>query len=291
MDFDVWLPTANPFATPDYLAAVARECEARSVATLWVGEHAVSFEHYASSYPYAENGAMPLPPGSGLLEPWTTLAFLAACTSRVRLGTAMCLLPQRNPVYCAKEVATVDWLSGGRVDFGVGVGWLREESEAVGVPWPGRGARTDEYLEVLRTLWCEDPSSFHGRHYDLPACSMHPKPLQDPHPPVHVGGESTAALRRVARRGQGWHTFNRAPEDLPEVLGRLDELLAEEGRRRAEVRITVSPYFKPLDPDAVARYAEAGADAVSAMVFALSAEDVPAAFEALEPCLARAAAC
>jgi len=243
MDFDVWLPTANPFATPDYLAAVARQCEDRGVATLWVGEHAVSFERYASSYPYAENGAMPLPPGSGLLEPWTTLAFLAACTSTVRLGTAMCLLPQRNPVYCAKEVATVDWLSGGRVDFGVGVGWLREESEALGVPWPGRGARTDEYLDVLHALWCEDPSSFHGEHYDLPPCSMHPKPLQDPHPPVHVGGESEAALRRVARRGQGWHTFNRSPEELPGVLGRLDALLDAEGRSRAGVRITVSPYF------------------------------------------------
>jgi alkanesulfonate monooxygenase SsuD/methylene tetrahydromethanopterin reductase-like flavin-dependent oxidoreductase (luciferase family) len=102
MDFDVWLPTANPFATAEFLAVVGREAEARGVHEIWVGEHVVTFEHYASKYPYAENGQAPIPPGSGLLEPFTTLAFLAGVTSSVRLGTAMCLLPQRNPVYTAK---------------------------------------------------------------------------------------------------------------------------------------------------------------------------------------------
>jgi len=291
VDFDVWLPTANPFTTPEFLAVVARHCEERGIGTLWVGEHVVTFEQYASRYPYAEDGTIPLPPGTGLLEPFTTLSFLAALTTTVRLGTAMCLLPQRNPVYCAKEVATLDWLSGGRVDFGVGVGWLREEFEAVEVPWPRRGARTDEYLEVLRTLWCEDPSSFSGDHYTLPPCNLHPKPVQDPHPPVHVGGESEAALRRAARVGQGWHTFNRAPDELPGALERLGALLEEQGRSRRDVEVTVCPYFKPLDADITARYAEAGADAVSAMVFAFSAEDVPAAFEALDPCIERARTC
>ena len=291
VDFDVWLPTANPFATPELLAAVAREAEGRGVHAIWVGEHVVTFEDYASRYPYADDGRAPIPPGSGLLEPFTTLAFLAAVTTSVRLGTAMCLLPQRNPVYTAKEVATVDWLSGGRVDLGVGVGWLREEFEAVDVPWPQRGARTDEYLQVLRALWCDDPSSFSGDHYVLPPCNLHPKPLQDPHPPVHIGGESEAALRRAARIGQGWHTFNRAPADLPDALGHLDALLAEHGRARSEVRVTVCPYFKPLDATITEQYAEAGADAVSALLFATSADDVPAAFEALDPCLERARAC
>jgi len=291
MDFDVWLPTANPFATPELLAAVAREAEARAVRGIWVGEHVVTFEHYVSKYPYADSGQLPMPRGSGLLEPFTTLAFLAAITTSVRLGTAMCLLPQRNPVYSAKEVATLDWLSGGRVDLGVGVGWLREEFEAVEVPWERRGDRTDEYLEVLRTLWCDDPSSFSGAHYSLPACNLHPKPLQDPHPPLHIGGESEAALRRAARVGQGWHTFNRAPADLPPAVARLEALLAEQGRTLSDMRVTVCPYFKPLDPSITEQYAEAGADAVSALVFALSPDDVPAAFEALDPCLERARAC
>jgi probable F420-dependent oxidoreductase len=291
MDFDIWLPTANPFATAEYLAAVGREAQARGVHGIWVGEHVVTFEHYASKYPYAENGQAPIPPGSGLLEPFTTLAFLAAVTTSVRLGTAMCLLPQRNPVYTAKEVATVDWLSGGRVDLGVGVGWLREEFEAVDVPWERRGDRTDEYLQVLRALWCDDPSSFAGTHYTLPECNLHPKPVQDPHPPIHIGGESDAAMRRVARAGQGWHTFNRAPADLPDAVDRLAGVLHGEGRARADVTVTVCPYFKPLDASITEQYAEAGADAVAALFFAMSADEVPAAFEALDPCIERARAC
>jgi len=291
MDFDIWLPTANPFATPQFLAAVAREAEARDVHCIWVGEHVVTFEQYASKYPYAEDGQAPIPPGSGLLEPFTTLAFLAGITTSVRLGTAMCLLPQRNPVYSAKEVATVDWLSGGRVDLGIGVGWLREEFEAVDVPWDQRGARTDEYLEVLRALWCDDPSSFSGVHYTLPPCNLHPKPVQDPHPPIHIGGESAPAMRRVARVGQGWHTFNRAPADVPDAMAKLESLLAEHGRTRGDITVTVCPYFKPLDPSITEQYAETGVDAVSALLFAMSADDVPAAFEALDPSIERARAC
>jgi probable F420-dependent oxidoreductase len=291
MDFDVWLPTANPFCTPEFLAVVAREAEARAVHAIWVGEHVVTFEHYASKYPYAENGQAPIPPGSGLLEPFTTLAFLAGMTTTVRLGTAMCLLPQRNPVYTAKEVATVDWLSGGRVDLGVGVGWLREEFEAVAVPWERRGDRTDEYLQVLQTLWCEDPSSYSGRYYTLPPCNLHPKPVQNPHPPIHIGGESEAAMRRTARVGQGWHTFNRAPSDVPDALTHLEDLLGEQGRTRGDITVTVCPYFKPLDASITEQYAEAGADAVSALLFAMSADDVPAAFEALDPVIERARAC
>ena len=132
-----------------------------------------------------------------------TLTYLAARTSTVRLGTAMLLLPQRNPVYVAKEVSSLDWLSGGRVDLGIGVGWLKEEFDALNVPWERRGRRTDEYLEVLRTLWVDDTSSFHGETYDLPPCEMFPKPVQQPHPPVHIGGETTAALRRAARHRPG----------------------------------------------------------------------------------------
>ena len=289
MHFDIWLPTANPFASPELLAAVGQEAERRGVHTIWVGEHAVSFDRHDSRYPYAADGRMPLPADSGLLEPFTTLAYLAAHTTRVRLGTAMCLLPQRNPVYTAKEVTTLDWLSGGRVDFGVGVGWQREEFEALGVPWERRGARTDEYLEVLRRLWCEDPSSFTGSFYSLPSCHQFPKPVQRPHPPLHFGGEGDAALRRTARTGQGWHTFNRPPAQLAEPVARLAALLEAEGRTRAEVTVTVCPYFQELSPDSVTGYAAAGADAVAALLFVTEPGQVAAAFEALAPSIERAA--
>ncbi|HEY3845344.1 MAG TPA: LLM class F420-dependent oxidoreductase [Acidimicrobiales bacterium] len=290
MKFDLWMPTASPMTTFDLLEAVATESEARGISTLWVGEHVVLFEEYASSYPYAADGRIPAPPGSGLLDPIVTLSYLAARTKTVRLGTAMLLLPQRNPVYTAKEISSLDWLSGGRVDLGVGVGWLKEEFEALGVPWERRGARTDEYIEVLRTLWCDDTSSFSGATYTLPDCEMFPKPLQQPYPPIHIGGETDAALRRAARVGQGWHTFNRSPEELAEGLTSLDRFLAEAGRNRGELRITVCPYFNALTPDVVTQYAEAGADAVAALFFCFSADDVAQTFDGLEACRAAAAA-
>jgi len=289
MKFDLWLPTASPMTTPELLDAVAEGAEARGIGTIWVGEHVVLFEDYASRYPYAEDGRIPAPPGSGLLEPLVTLTYLAARTTAVRLGTAMLLLPQRNPVYVAKEVSSLDWLSGGRVDLGIGVGWLKEEFDALNVPWERRGRRTDEYLEVLRTLWVDNPSVFHGETYDLAPCEMFPKPVQQPHPPIHIGGETPAALRRAARVGQGWHTFNRSPQELAAGLAELDGHLEEAGRRRTDLRITVCPYFQELTPDAVGQYAEAGADAVAALFFAFTPEDVARAFDDLEACREAAA--
>jgi probable F420-dependent oxidoreductase len=282
--FDLWLPTASPMTTPALLDAVALAAEERGIGTVWVGEHVVLFEQYASSYPYAEDGRIPAPSGTGLLEPMVTLAYLAARTSTVRLGTAMLLLPQRNPVYVAKEVSSLDWLSGGRVDLGIGVGWLKEEFDALQVPWERRGQRTDEYVEVLHTLWRDDISSYHGESYDLPPCEMYPKPLQEPHPPLHIGGETQAALRRAARLGQGWHTFNRSPEELSQGLRELDVHLEAAGRRRKELRITVCPYFNQLTPEAVEQYADAGADSVAALFFAFSPDEVEKTLDDLEPC-------
>ena len=284
MQFDLWMPTASPMTTPALLDVVAEGAQARGVGTIWVGEHVVLFEQYESQYPYAVDGRIPAPPGSGLLEPIVTLTYLAARTSTVRLGTAMLLLPQRNPVYVAKDVSTLDWLSDGRVDLGVGVGWLKEEFDALNVPWEHRGRRTDEYLQVLRTLWVDDTSEFHGETYDLDPCEMFPKPVQTPHPPIHIGGETKAALRRVARHAQGWHTFNRSPEQLATGLAELDAELEAVGRSRDEVHITVCPYFNQLTPEWVQAYIEAGADAVAALFFAFTPDDVARAFDDLEPC-------
>lgn len=290
MKVDLWVPTVDPFSTPELLATIGREAEQRGIGTIWVGEHVVLFDEYTSEYPYAEDGKIPALPNSGLLEPFITLSFLAAHTSTVRLGTAMVLLPQRNPVYTAKEVSTLDWLSNGRVDLGVGVGWLEEEFKAVNVPWPQRGKRTDEYLAVLETLWCDERSAYKGEFYSLNECAMFPKPIQKPHPPIHIGGESDAALARVARAGQGWHTFNRKPADLAEPLTKLDGLLEGQGRSRSDITVTVCPYFLPLDPAIAEQYAEAGADAVAALLLPLGTDEVASALDALQPMLDRAGA-
>ena len=195
----------------------------------------------------------------------------------------MLLLPQRNPVYTAKEVSSLDWLSGGRVDLGIGVGWLKEEFDVLNVPWDHRGHRT------RRTSRCcarsgstrRPPSTVRPMTCRAARCS--PSPSSNPRP-VHIGGETKAALRRAARHGQGWHTFNRSPEELAAGLAELDEELEAVGRSRTDLRITVCPYFNQLTPQWVEGYAEAGADAVAALFFAFTPEDVARAFDDLEAC-------
>jgi probable F420-dependent oxidoreductase len=287
MQLGIFLPTASPFADPDWLREVATQVESRGVDALWIPEHVVQFEEYESRYPYSPDGKIPTAPTSGMLEPLTTLAFLAATTRTVRLGTAILLLAQRNPVYAAKEISNVDWLSGGRVDLGVGVGWLREEYAAVGTPWERRGKRTEDCVAVLKTLWCDHVSAFSGETFTLPECSMYPKPVQEPHPPIHFGGESDIAINRAARLGQGWHTFGRLPEDVPDALARLERELDETGRARADFQVTVCPYMNPITPEMVDRYAETGIDQLSVMLLAFSPSDVAPQLDQLEPCLER----
>jgi probable F420-dependent oxidoreductase len=256
----LFTPLGNGNANGPLLRTLGAEAEARGFESIWVAEHVVMFDDYASQYPYAADGRFPGGGDTGLLEPLTALAYLAAVTDRIRLGTGICLVPQRNPVYTAKQVVDVDNLSGGRVDFGIGVGWLKEEFDVLNMPFANRGAITDDFLAVMRTLWEDEVSEFHGAHYDLPSCRLYPKPIQTPHPPIHVGGESNAALRRVAEHGQGWYSFNRLPEDLDEPLGRLDELLAARGRGRADIELTVCPYFNSVTPDLIRAYADRGVD-------------------------------
>jgi probable F420-dependent oxidoreductase len=272
MDVGVFVPLGNGNASPEVLRAVGRETEERGFESIWVPEHVVLFDDYESAYPYSPDGRFPGGADSGMLEPLQALTFLAAVTDRVRLGTGICLVPQRNPVYTAKAVTDLDSLSAGRVDFGVGVGWLREEFEAVAMPFEQRGQRTDEHLQVMKSLWCDDVSEFHGDLYDLDPCRMYPKPVQAPHPPIHVGGESDAAMRRVARHGQGWFSFNRLPADLPEPLTRLDAALEAEGRSREDVVLSVSPYFNPTTPQLVEEYAALGVDRLIVLCLAFDVD-------------------
>jgi probable F420-dependent oxidoreductase len=262
MKIGLFAPLGNPFATPEYIATLGREAEARGFHSIWAAEHVVLFDDYASQYPYAADGKIPAGGDDGILEPFTALAYLAAVTERIRLGTGICLVPQRNPVYTAKEVAGIDWLSNGRFDFGIGVGWLKEEFDACNVGFDHRGARTREYIEVMRRLW-EDPiSEHHGEFYEMPALRQYPKPIQQPHPPIHIGGESDAALKRVAAFGQGWYGFNLLPEEVPAHLARLDKFLADKGRTRAEIEVSICPYLKGGGVDQVKAYADAGVDQV-----------------------------
>jgi probable F420-dependent oxidoreductase len=271
MKIGLFAPMLNPTATPEYLRALGRGAEERGFHAIWAAEHVVLFDAYDSEYPYAEDGKIPAGGESGILDPFNTLSFLAAITDRIRLGTGICLVPQRNPVYTAKDVATLDWISGGRVDFGVGIGWLAEEFRVVDTPFEKRAARCRSYLEVMKRLWCDPVSEHKDEFYELPPCRMYPKPVQTPHPPIYFGGESEAALRRVADLGQGWYPFKMLPEDLAKPVTRLDALLSERGRRLWDIDIVVCPYMLSIDLDAVKRYRDLG---VSQVILLLIAADV-----------------
>jgi len=247
--------------SPELVAATGRVAEELGLFSLWVPEHVLVFREYRARYPYSSDGKMP-GGAIGLIDPFTALTWIAAHTTRIRLGTGVCLVPQRNPVYTAKHVADLDFLSQGRVDFGVGIGWLREEFEALEVPFEERAARTRDYIELMKSLWCDETPHHEGTFHTLPDCVFGPKPLQRPHPPIYFGGNSGPALRRVADLGQGWYGHDLLPGEAAPHMEALDGLLAEQGRARSEVQRIVSPLFKHVDRAALQHYEDLGVDQV-----------------------------
>ena len=250
---------------PEILRAVAMAAERLGFATLWAPEHVVLLEEYASKYPYS-SGQFPGPPDLPIADPFATLAFVAASTSTIRLGTGICLVPEHNPLILAKTAATLDRLSGGRFILGAGVGWLAEEFGALGVPFERRGARTREYIEVMRKLWTEPRSSHAGEFVQFTGVVSYPKPASDKGIPVWFGGESAAALRRVAEYGDGWLGFKVSPAEAAPKIRRIEDLLRAGGRRRSDVTLAVSPYTEKIAPDDLQRYRDAGADEVALLL-------------------------
>ena len=273
MEVGIVLP-GSAKTPPELIINAAIAVEERGFHSVWAPEHVVFFEQYKSQYPYAEDGKLRGFDG-GMIEPWTLLSFIAAHTKRVRLGSSVCLIPQRNPVYTAKQIADLDFLSGGRVDVGVGVGWLKEEFDVLQVPFERRGARARDYMRVMQALWTQDLSSYEGDFYSLPPCTQNPKPVQDPHPPFIFGGESTPALRRVADFGGGWMGASMLPEDMPAKLAELDTLLEERGRKRSDIKLLVMPNQRP-EADLFPRYQELGVQQVVPLLPLKHIDDVKA---------------
>ncbi len=282
MKLGLFAPLQSPQATPEMLTDLAAGAEDLQLDSIWLGEHVVLFPEYESRYPGTADGKIPIPKGSGLLDLTAMIGFLAAHTSTVRLATGICLLPQRNPVYTAKEFATLDWLSNGRIDFGIGVGWSWEEFEACNVPWERRGARCDEYVEILRTCWTDEVSSYDGEFYQLRDTLMFPKPVQSPHIPIHIGGHSDAAMKRTARIGQGWYGFAGDLAATQADIERFGRHLADAGRSLDEVQVTVTPGFG-LRPDDVAAYADIGVDVLAPPLARQRHDRLSEALKALEP--------
>ena len=238
MQIGVHLPHVGPQANRETLLEFARRMEALGYESLWVSDHVVIPRTYESRYPYNPSGELgwtELP----LLEPLATLLVVAGVTERAMLGTTVLVVPMRNPVLHAKVMATLDVLSGGRFVLGAGVGWLREEFEALEAPFEQRGARMDEYLTVINRLWTEEDPRYEGRFYRLGNVAFFPKPVQRPHPPVWIGGHTRAALRRAARLGDAWHAAGASPDQVEAALPVLRAEARVAGRDPAAVAITV----------------------------------------------------
>ena len=235
MRYGFYLPTRGQTATPEALEAMVRRAEALGFASVVIADHIVVPVDIKSKYPYTVDGAFP---GQGdALEQLALMAFIAGKTTTLRLITSVMILPHRNPVVTAKMLATIDVLSRGRVTVGVGVGWMREEFEALAAPdFDRRGAVSDEYLRIFKTLWTQSPASFGGEFYSFKAVRFMPQPVQKPHMPIWIGGHSRAALRRTAKLGDGWHPVGAnpavplTPEELRPLLDELHQLTEAEGR-------------------------------------------------------------
>jgi len=238
-------------ADPAVASRVAQAAEAAGLESLWTGEHVVLPDPQAPPSPAA--------PRTPFLDPSVALGHLAAVTTRVKLATGIIILPQRNPVELAKELASVDVVSGGRLIFGLGAGYLEPEFRALGANYEQRGAVTDEAIDALRALWTQEKPSFAGRHFSFSGIDAHPRPAQKPHPPIVIGGMSRPAARRAVARGDGWYGFFTNPELTARSLGWIREAtdagLRPAGLGALEISVTPPP---PITPELVKQYAELG---------------------------------
>lgn len=238
--------------------AVAATAERSGFATLWAGEHVVMVDESSSPYPYSEDGQIAVSSDTDWLDPLVALSFAAAATNRIELATGVLLLPEHNPVITAKQAASLDRMTGGRLSLGVGLGWSKEEYDALGVPFERRARRLTEYVAAMRTLWRDDVASFFGEFVSFDRVRCNPRP-HGRSIPVVLGGNSDAALRRVARWGDGWYGFNLADvEEAASRAAKLRELCREVGRDPTELRLAVA-LQDPVPGDA-ARLADAGID-------------------------------
>ncbi len=242
------------------IAEAAIAAEERGFHALWVPEHVVGVPEYESKYPYAESGRIPGGKFRGTMDPMMALAWIAGITKTIRLGTGIAIIAQRNPVYMARQAADLDVVSGGRFDFGVGIGWLREEFEVLGEPFADRGERALDYINVMKALWHDDVAEYHGKYYDLPPCSQAPQPVQSPHPPILMGGNVDAALRRAALSSDGWFGFRLTPEETGSCVEKLRSLLDAEGRDFDTFKIYMSPSTGAVDRSLLEAYRSVGVD-------------------------------
>jgi probable F420-dependent oxidoreductase len=265
--FGVALPQFGPRARDpnvgERIREVAVAADRLGYDVVWTAEHLIFPYEIRTPYPYG--GKFPFPVTDPILDAVTTLSYAAAVTSRVRLGSGVLVLPMHHPIALAKALATVDVLSNGRLLAGFGGGWLREEFELLGVPFRERGARMDEYLDLLKALWTEDRVNFRGRFFSIDDAAFFPKPVQHPHPPIWIGGDGEAALRRVGRSGDGWLASPRAFDRLSAAITTIRRHAEGAGRDPSAIGVASSGGARSIDEliDLVPRLEQIGVTIVN----------------------------
>jgi probable F420-dependent oxidoreductase len=253
----VGVSTPLPAYTVDP-AFMAQKAEELGFESLWYAEHPAVPVESNSPFP-ATGGEIPWT-YSHFTDPYIALARASGATTTIRLGTGITLVPERNPLLLAKEIASLDRFSGGRFLFGIGTGWLREETEMFGGDFEHRWTQTREALEVMKELWTKDEAEYHGKYYNFPPVKSYPKPAQQPHPPIIIGGHARNVLRRIMTHGDGWLPNRITPAEVEDSRKQLDAMAEEAGRDPKS--ITISVYGQPADRDLVQSYLNAGADRV-----------------------------
>lgn len=226
---------------------ICRTAEQAGFESLWGGEHVILPTHIESRYPYTADGRIPAEPDTPIPDPLIWLAFAAAAAPTLRLGTCILIVPQRNPLVLAKELATLDCLSGGRVELGLGVGWMKEEFDALGVSWDRRGARNDEYVAAMRALWKAPHASFHGEFVDFDSVTCSPRPVNGTIP-IIVGGDTDAAIRRAVRLADGYFPGEGDVDRLGGLIRRVREGAESAGRDPASIEINAMFGQQMADP-------------------------------------------
>ncbi|MEM7002766.1 MAG: LLM class F420-dependent oxidoreductase [Pseudomonadota bacterium] len=246
---------------------ICRRAEAVGFESVWGGEHVILPDEITSKYPYTEDGKIPAEPDTPIPDPLIWLAYVAAAAPTLRLGTCILIVPQRNPLVLAKELATLDVLSNGRVELGLGVGWLKEEFDALGVPWARRGARNDEYIAAMRALWAGPHAEFHGEFVDFPPATCSPRPVNNDIP-IIVGGDSDVALARAVRLADGYFPGEGDPQALQALLERLRQTAEAADRDPASIAINAMFGMQMMNPvEGVAQMAEIGVDRIMVPAF------------------------
>ena len=241
-----------------HVAVLARRAEELGFDSLWLGEHPIIPKTSTSRYPGSADGTHPEASGR-MVDPFVALAIASGVTETIKLGTGVCLIPERNPLLLAKEVSTLDHFSGGRFVFGIGAGWSREETEIMGGNFPHRWSQTHEGIQAMKELWTKEEAEYHGRYYDFPPVKSFPKPFQKPHPPILLGGTAKNVFSRTVEWGDGWMPSRSSPEQIKMGRDTLNQLAARSGRDPGSIQVLA--YHAPADREALKAYEGAGANA------------------------------